>query len=147
MKISATGRELTGKCRICGRKVYSDHSCFCLRCFKFSRRMNQRGIHALAVKAIWEYVRKYGFVCYYTGTALVMDNPQSPYYFVFDHRIPGDDRTVVLTFTLLNEMKSDMTDKEFRYFVHQLDKCFQTGAKFRKRKLTHWARLHPHVFK
>src|SRR5260370_1226784 len=43
-------RKLTGKCCICGRTVYSDHSIYCLRCFQFSRRMNQSGIHAKTVK-------------------------------------------------------------------------------------------------
>ena len=136
-------RKLTGLCCICGRRVYSKHSIYCLRCFEFSRTMDQRGLHADAVKAIWEFVRKNGYVCYYTGIKLDMTNPKSPWYFVFDHRIPGDDTSVVLTFALLNEMKSDMTDKEFKFNVHQLDRCFTTGAKFRKRKLVHWQRLRP----
>ena len=72
-----------------------------------------------------------------------MKNPKSAWYYTFDHRIPGDDTSVVLTFALLNEMKSDLTDKEFKFNVHQLDKCFTTGAKFIKRKLSHWERLRP----
>jgi hypothetical protein len=136
-------KKLTGKCCICGRAVYSDHSIYCRRCYLFSRRMNQRGIHAIAVKAIWNFVRKYGYVCYYTGEPLIMDNPKSEWYFTFDHRIPGNDTTVVLTCALVNEMKSDMTDKEFRYYVHQLDRCFQTGARIRKRRLIYWERLRP----
>jgi hypothetical protein len=142
-KIKKPPRKLTGKCCICGRSVYSDHSCYCLRCFQFSRRMDQRGIHAKSVKAIWEFVRKNGYVCYYTGMALDMENFKSPWYFSFDHRIPGDDTTVVLTCALVNEMKSDMTDDEFYYYVHQLDKNKRTGAKIRKKKLVYWERLHP----
>jgi hypothetical protein len=105
--------------------------------------MNQRGLNALQVKIIWRYVKKYGYVCYYTKRRLDMKDPKSPWYFVFDHRIPGNDRTIVLTCALVNEMKSDMTDKEFKYYVHQLDKCFRTGAKIRARKLVYWQRLHP----
>ncbi len=142
-RMGKISKKLTGKCCICGRKVFSDHSIYCRGCYLFSRRMDQRGIHAQAVKAIWKFVRKYGYVCYYTGMALVMDNPKSQWYFSFDHRIPGDNTTVVLTCALVNEMKSDMTDKEFRYYVHQLDRCFRTGAKIRKRKLIYWERLRP----
>lgn len=143
--MAKTSRKMKGKCCICNKKVFSDHSIYCLRCHKFCKRMNQRGLNAKQVKAIWNYVRKYGYVCYYTGMELEMDDFHSPYFYVFDHRIPGDDTTLVLTCALVNEMKSDTTDKEFRYNVHQLDKCFRTGAKFRKRKLIYWQRLHPPV--
>ena len=42
-------------------------------------------------------------------------------------------------------MKSDMTDDEFYYYVHQLDKNRRSGAKIRKRKLIYGERLHPPV--
>jgi hypothetical protein len=103
--------------------------------------MNQRGIHAVAVKNIWEHVRRNGYVCYYTGTPLNMTDPRSPWYFVFDHMIPGDDTSVVLTFALYNEMKSDMTQKEFSYNVRQINNALQFGAKIRKKRITHWVRL------
>ena len=141
------GRRMTGRCCICAHKVFSSHSIYCRRCYLFSRRMNQRGLHADAVKSIWKYVRKHGYVCYYTGIKLDMTDPTSPWYYVFDHRIPGDDRTVVLTFALLNEMKSDQTDKEFYYNVRQLFKNKYEGCKFRKKRLGHWQRFGPLSFK
>ena len=111
--------------------------------------MDQRGIHAVAVKNIWEHVRAFtrGYVCYlYQNTFGRLTNPKSPWYFVFDHQIPGDDKTVVLTFALLNEMKSDLSWKEFRYYFRQLEKNDRTHAKIRKKKLAYWARFHPPVF-
>ena len=129
------------KCCICGRPVFSDRSDHCYRCHQFARRMNQRGIHALAVKNIWAHVRRHGYVCYYTKTPLEMTNPKSPWYFVFDHQIPGDDTTVVLTFALLNEMKSDLSWKEFRYYFRQLEKNDRTHTKIRKKRLIYWDRL------
>jgi hypothetical protein len=86
-------------------------------------------------------VRRHGFVCGYTGIALDLDNPKSPWYFEFDHETPGDKSKVVLTCALINEMKSDRTKEEFKYYVCQLAKCFTTGAKIRKRKLKYWYRL------
>ena len=61
--------------------------------------------------------------------------------YVFDHMIPGDNRKVVLTFALLNEMKSDMTLEEFRYYVLQFAEFFTTGAKIIPKKLKYWVRL------
>ena len=72
---------------------------------------------------------------------LNMTDPKSPWYFVFDHMVPGDDTTVVLTFALLNEMKSDLGEKEFRYYVRQIARNFETGAKIRKKELVYWYRL------
>lgn len=137
----ASVKRSVKKCTICSRPVYSDHSIYCYRCYKFSRCMNQRGIHAVAVKNIWEHVRRHGYVCYYTGTPLNMTDPKSPWYFVFDHMIPGDDPSVVLTFALYNEMKSDLAIEEFRYYTRQLVKNEETGARIIKKKLIYWDRL------
>ncbi len=134
------------KCCICGKPVFTDHSNHCYRCYEFARRMDQRRIHADAVKRIWGHVRRHGYVCYYTKTVLDMTNPKSPFYFVFDHMIPGDDKTIVLTFALLNEMKSDMIPKEFWYYIRQFSKFDKTGAKIRKKRITHWQRLVPKMY-
>jgi len=135
--------ELTGKCCLCDRRVYSRYSCYCLRCYHFVRAMDQRGLHRDAVERIKKHVRKNGFVCEYTGIQLNMTNPKSAWYFVFDHQIPGDERTVVLTFALLNEMKSDLTFKEFRRMIRQFYGCFFLGRQFTKSRLRYWLRLRP----
>ena len=51
----------------------------------------------------------YGFVCFYTGMTLDMKNPKNPWYCVFDHWIPGDDRRIVLTSFLINDMKTELS--------------------------------------
>jgi len=86
-------------------------------------------------------VRRNGFVCQYTGIKLNMTDPKDPFYFSFDHMIPGDGRTVKLTFALLNEMKSDMTFEEFEYYILQFAKFFTTGNTIIKKKLKYWYRL------
>ncbi len=138
------GRRMTGKCCICGHKVFSKHSIYCRRCHLFSRRMNQRGLHADAVKSIWKYVRKYGYICYYTGIPLVMNDPKSAWYYEFDHMVPGDDRKIVLTCAVINEMKTVLTKREFRNIVLQLAKHWLTGAKIKKIKLAFWEKHGPH---
>ena len=60
------------------------------------------------VKAIWEHIRKYGYVCYYTGMPLDLENRKSPLYLLFDHWIPGDPSKVVICANVVNEMKSDI---------------------------------------
>ena len=132
------------KCCICGRRpTFSQKSNQCLYCHVLLARAHHEGLPPERVKEICEHVRCHGHVCFYTKEPLNMTDPKDPFYFVFDHMIPGDNRKIVLTFALLNEMKSDMTPKEFRYYILQLDKCFRTGEKIIKIKLSRWYRLTP----
>ena len=101
---------------------------FVLRCAKFGQRMRTKHFPPETVKAIWEYIRKYGYVCYYTGMILDLDNRKSPRYLVFDHWIPGDPSKVVITAAVVNEMKSDMTQDEFEDTVCQMADHFRKGT-------------------
>jgi len=93
-----------------------------------------------AINGVWEYIRKYGFICYYTGMQLDLDDPKSPWYLVFDHWNPRDPRKIVITSALVNRMKSDLTEEEFWYFIRQLANHFRNGTVVRKRKLAFWSR-------
>jgi hypothetical protein len=126
------------RCPICGRPKLRHHE-YCPRCAKFGHRMKAK-FPKEASRAIWDYVRKNGYVCYYTGMRLDMDNPKSPWYCVFDHWMPHDPRKVVLTSFLVNDMKSDLTEKEFWYIIGQLANYIRKGTKVRKRKLIFWKR-------
>ena len=105
------------KCCICGKPVFSNKSIYCQQCSAFEHRMRLRQYTAEAVKAIWDYVRKYGYVCYYTGRALNMTDPTSPWYCVFDHCTPHDPSKIVITCALVNEMKTDLNEKDFWYMI------------------------------
>ncbi len=131
------------KCVLCGKPTFSPKSDHCRRCARFTDSMNNRQIHKDNVKEIEDHVRRNGFVCQYTGIKLNMTDPKSPLYYVFDHMIPGDNRKIVLTFALLNEMKSDLTPEEFRYYVLQFAKFFTTGAKSIPKRLKYWFRFAP----
>jgi hypothetical protein len=138
-----SSKKNSRKCDLCGKPTFSPNSPHCRRCAHFTDCMNNRQIHKDAVKEIEDHVRRNGFVCQYTGMKLNMTNHRSPLYFSFDHMIPGDPRTVKLTFILLNEMKSDMTWEEFVYYILQFAKFFTTGAKIIPKKLKYWFRLIP----
>lgn len=125
-------------CPICGRPRLPHHE-YCPRCAKFGRRMKSK-FPKQASKAIWDYIRKNGFVCYYTGMRLDLKDPKSPWYLVFDHWRPGDPRKVVITSSLLNDMKSDMTEGEFWYFIRQLADFRRKGTAVRKIRLCYWSR-------
>ena len=72
-----------------------------------------------------------------------MENFKSPWYYTFDHRIPADDKTVVLTCALVNEMKSDMTQDEFEDTVCQMADHFRKGTPVVLKPFVYWDRIYP----
>ena len=129
-----------GSCCICGQHKLSVHAVYCPTCSPTAERMRTLRLPAKTREAIWDYIRKYGYVCYYTGLKLDLTNPHSPWYLSFDHCNPRDSRKVVITSFLVNEMKNDLTEKEFWYYIAQLANHFRKGTPVRKIKLKYWSR-------
>jgi len=127
-------------CAGCGRAAALKGRKYCARCARIERRMQRARFPREAILGVWEYIRKYGFVCYYTGMALDLDDPPSPWYLVFDHWMPRDPRKIVITSSVVNLMKSDLTEKDFWYFIRQLANYYRKGSPVRKRKLSSWSR-------
>jgi len=147
MKITKKVKE-TKKCWGCGRlPVFSIHSMFCKRCSRVAFRMKARRFSPEAEEGVWKYIRTYGFVCFYTGMPLDMTDFNSPWYGVFDSVTPGDRSRIVLTSALFNEMKSDLSIKEFWYYIRQLANFKRNHTKIRKKKLVYWYRLSLRVLK
>ena len=92
------------------------------------------------MQSVWDYLHVYDYIDYYTGMKLNLNNTQSPWYLVFDHWIPRDPMKIVLTSAVVNTMKSDLTEKEFWYFIRQLANFYRNGSPVRKIKLAHWCR-------
>lgn len=68
------------------------------------------------------------FRCHYTGIPL--DGQRgSRRYATWEHLTPGDEYDVVLVADLVNRMKTDMSDAEFRGLVQALARHFD-GATF-----------------
>jgi hypothetical protein len=72
---------------------------------------------------------------------LEMDDIKSPWYGVFDHLIPLDPRTIVLTFALVNDMKTALSVGEFWYYIRQLANYKRYHLKVKKKKPRYWSRL------
>ena len=69
------------------------------------------------------------FRCYYTGVLLDTDRPQNPFYLVFDHADPGTSRVVACA-RVINEMKKDLLEREFRIVVPALSDHMERGTPF-----------------
>jgi hypothetical protein len=128
------------KCRICGKPVFTSHAKYCRRCSKFALRIMNTRMSPEAIKGIRDYLHKKGYFCYYTGMPLEMTDTHSPFYCVFDHWIPLDPRKIVITSSLINNMKSQLAEKEFWSIIRQLANCKRKHTKFRKIKLLYWNR-------
>ncbi len=133
-------RLAPGACCICGQPKYSTHSQYCATCSHTAHRMKLARLPAKTRKAIWDYIRKYGYVCYYTGMPLELNDRHDPWYLVFDHCNPRDPNKMVITSFLVNDMKNDLTENEFWYYIAQLANHFRKGTPVRKIKLKFWAR-------
>jgi len=128
-------------CNFCTRQpVFDIRSKYCLTCLQQLHRLKKRRIPREAIKALRDYVRKHGWVCYYTGMDLDMINQHSPWYCVFDHWIPRDDRKIVITSALINTMKADLSEKEFWCIIRMLADFKRHGKEIRKIKLAFWNR-------
>jgi len=136
-------KEIGKGCCICDEPVHHYNAKYCLRCAKFGQRMKNKSFPAETVKAIWEYIRRFGYVCYYTGMALDLENRKSPLHLVFDHYIPGDPSKIVITSAWLNDMKSDMSEDEFKDSVCQLADYFRKGTPIVLKPFVYWDRLYP----
>lgn len=129
-------------CRVCGISIHPLAYC-CKRCKRLldradSRRRPDKEARIRALKQAWDGE---GFRCYYSGIRLIEDDPRSPRHLTFDHRIPRQEGDVVVAAAAVNDMKSDLTDEEFRRMVLELASRFNGGA-FDEAvfDLAHWKR-------
>ena len=131
------------KCIVC--KVLINHLqvLYCRRCRKIVNRIDTRRKYnrKARIKALRKSWDGENFRCNYTGIKLVEDNHKDPRYITFDHRTPGREDDIVIVAQAINDMKSDMTDKEFRRMILQLANRFN-GGEFDETvfRLRHWKR-------
>lgn len=117
-------------CRVCGVPIHSLAD-FCPRCKRIRDREDirhkpNRAARAVALREAWDGE---GFRCHYTDVRLVENDHHDPLYLTFDHRTPRDEDDVVVCAALINDMKSDLSEAEFRAVILQLASCF-TGGDF-----------------
>lgn len=116
-------------CPICGSPLHHPLATYCKRCKKLLDRVDirKKPDKAARVRALQEAWDGETFRCYYSGVRLIEDNPRDPRYLTFDHRIPRQEGDVVVTAAVLNDMKSDMADDEFKAMILQLASLFDGG--------------------
>jgi hypothetical protein len=73
------------------------------------------------------------FRCHYSGARLVERYPH-PAYPTFDHTTARDGRKVTFVAALINDMKSVMTDEDFKLLVIEMAKRFQ-GLPFDQQRI------------
>jgi hypothetical protein len=126
----------SGKCAVCKRPSRKEgRSYLCDRCFRLSSRGDPR-----RRKRGWDIDRDVrfhrmceqwdgrAFRCFYTHLRLSEDR-SSPLYPTWEHREPGDASTAVLVGALINHVKSDLTEKEFKRLVIALGSFFSDNQK------------------
>src|ERR1043165_9754744 len=114
-------------CRVCGRPRHFLAYC-CTICKRMLDRIDIRGrkpSREAREKALHKAWDGECFRCYYTGWPLSVDNPKSHLYLTWEHLTPGNEDDVVVAAALINYMKSDLTEREFRKVVIAMALRFQ----------------------
>jgi len=131
------------ECVVCGG-VALLHSMCCARCRGFALTNKYKEIKArrVALKLAWSK-KDNGFLCYYSGMVLEEKETRSPWYLTFDHRVPKDKATIVVSSFIFNVMKTDTTEVEFKAFVKELARHWNRSLPFRKKmvEFTLWHRV------
>jgi hypothetical protein len=122
-------------CSICSRKLKNNRLTYCQDgCGALIKRANggkskeEREQRRKAVKTSW---KDGAFRCYYTELELVIqkNKSESPFYFTFDHLMPGNTNRIVACAQYINDVKSDTTKNEFKHNIVQLANYFSRKQK------------------
>ena len=128
---------MTAGCVVCGNPKHA-RAYACTRCKKILDRVEMRRTpegtprrfdREARLTALKESWRDGAFHCAYTGVRLIDDAQQlrDHRYLTFEHQVPGDEASVVVTCSLVTRMKTDLTHDEFKRIVTELAKTFAGG--------------------
>lgn len=129
---------LSDPCAVCGSERHP-LAYACTRCKRILDRVETRrdtsGVPrkvdmAARLRALQTSWRDGSFRCFYTGVELIDEGRRwrDHRYLVFEHKIPGDEASVVVTCALVNRMKTDLTEEQFKRMVMELAKVFDGGT-------------------
>ena len=140
-----SGLPLTGyfpeNCEICDKKPMK-RGFYCVRCHgimtieSYDIDAKVRALRAAYDKDID------GFRCHYTGFLLDLKDPASPWLLNFDHCIPGKPGMYRIACQIINQMKSQLSEEEFKKVVLELARHFETGTPYDRDiiKFEYWDR-------
>ena len=87
-------------------------------------RKPDREARKKALKEAWDSDAR-RFRCHYTGITLDTDDHRDHRYLSLEHQTPGNETEIVVVSALLNRMKTDLSDGEFRRMVGALARSFK----------------------
>jgi hypothetical protein len=125
-------------CALCGAEKHA-RAYACKRCKRILDRIETRRDSLGAyrrfdrkarLRAMQDSWHDGAFHCFYTGIALIDDGRRwrDHRYLSFEHLTPGNEESIVVTCSLVNRMKTDLTDVQFRAMVIELAKVFAGGT-------------------
>lgn len=132
---------LVDECVVCGAPPIK-WSYYCTRCRRLvAWQGGPRTANARALKEAW-CEEEDGFLCKYTGVRVDEDDPGSPWYISFDHAVPGDRDTLVVSAYWVNMMKTALSADEFEAVVREYDRYLCEGGEFDRHvvEFRHWRR-------
>jgi len=119
------------KCGICGGAGGKWAKRYCLRCRRLLKRSGDaKAAYVAALQKAWS-VGDDGFLCHYSGVKLVEGGRKDPWALSFDHVVPGQKGNLVVCSFLINVMKAELSEEEFRVVVKEIDRHWK-GQRFRK---------------
>ena len=99
-------------CPICEFWPPVAHSIYCRLCGMHLLHKPEAAARAVAmINAKAENGR--GFLCYYTGHLLELEDATDPWYVNFDHRTPGKKGDLAMCAWWINDMKGPLDEEEF----------------------------------
>jgi len=129
------------ECLACGCEPLKGYL-YCRRCRKILFSEAERTAKREALRNAYDPGAD-GFRCHYTGVLLDLEDTSDPWHLSFDHRLPGRKGNIAVTSVIINNMKSELSDEEFRKVVMELARHFETGEPFDRDviKFEYWDRL------
>jgi hypothetical protein len=139
-------------CRVCAGRL-STGSPYCQRCRRLVDRREgrrypngtrwpvDRRARVRAMRKQWDPDIG-AFRCHYTNVPLTTDS--GPRHITWEHRNPGQPSSVVLVAWLINDMKTDLSERAFKRMIHALDEHFLGITPFNQRTMPRtWSRGRP----
>jgi len=101
----------------------------CQRCDRIAKRVDPRhtGNRNARIRALKNSWDGQVFRCFYSGVSLVENDSGHPRYITLDHRTPRNEEDIVISSSLINDMKTYMNEEAFKEIVIALARHFEGG--------------------
>ena len=132
--------QIVEHCKVCGKEPLRGRT-YCERCRRLVLGEMDRNVKVETLKAAYDKDVD-GFRCHYTGFLLDLNDRASPWHLNFDHCFPGRPGKYWLACQIINLMKTELSEEEFKKVVMELAGHFETGAPYDRDiiKFEYWKR-------